>query len=150
MKMAWEFYFLLPLAFVQLTGLEARRDYWRKRDKLLREDAGAFLGSDLSLTLPEQFANSNLMEKKKIELDVQFKNLSFPLSKSFLEVKPEIEASKVFNFIRKDYHVLHKFVLKFGLGAVLVLRWPKRWEGGYCFSAFITVVSYQNESFSSK
>ena len=120
MKMAWEFYFLLPFAFVilqiQLTGLEARPDYWRKRDKLLREDAGAFLGSDLSLTLPEQFANSNLMGKKKIELDGQFKNLSFPLSKNFLEVKPEIEASKVFNFIRKDYHVLHKLVFKLKFG----------------------------------
>ena len=120
MKMAWKFYFLLPFAFVilqiQLTGLEARPDYWRKRDKLLREDAGAFLGSDLSLTLPEQFANSNLMGKKKIELDGQFKNLSFPLSKNFLEVKPEIEASKVFNFIRKDYHVLHKLVFKLKFG----------------------------------
>ena len=118
--MAWEFYFLVPFAFVilqiELTGVEARPDYWRKRDKLLREDAGAFLGSDLSLTLPEQFANSNLMGKKKIELDGHFKNLSFPLSKNFLEVKPEIEASKVFNFIRKDYHVLHKLVFKLKFG----------------------------------
>lgn len=75
-------------------------DFYRKRQRLLEDESHSFLGSDLSLTLTEYFANFYLMGLKRAELDQYFEgNKTFPLARSFIDTKADIEASKVFKFI---------------------------------------------------
>jgi len=75
-------------------------DFYLKRQRLLKDESQSFLGSDLSLTLTEYFANAHLMKMKRTELDQYFDgNKSFPLSHSFIDTKGDIQASEVFKFI---------------------------------------------------
>ena len=77
-------------------------DFYRKRQRLLEDESQSFLGSDLTLTLSEYFANVHLMGLKRAELNYYFKrNNTFPLARSFLDARKDIEASEVFKFISK-------------------------------------------------
>ena len=89
----------LQLSFASAIKNAELSRFYKKRQQLLKEDNG-FLGSDLKLNMDEYFANIQLMNWKKAELDQYLKgNGTFPLAHNFLEARDTIEASQVFKFI---------------------------------------------------
>jgi len=93
---------VLPFLLCVIARPDANReDYFRKRERLLALEDASYLGSDLALSLAERFANQHLMDLKRSELDAHFRNGTFPLAENFLKAKPEIDSSRVFEFIRQ-------------------------------------------------
>lgn len=76
--------------------------FLEERSVILEQESGMFLGSNLQLSVSEQFANQKLMAAKREEL-AKFADpgLEFPPSRMFYESKSVIETSKVFEFIRE-------------------------------------------------
>ncbi|XP_066156899.1 adenosine deaminase 2-like isoform X2 [Euwallacea fornicatus] len=90
--------------FVILTmALKIKSDqYLSKRTSLLREEEKEFSGGQENLSENEEKVNRYLLQLKKLELSESYNNSSLFLpARNFLEVKEEIDKSKVFKFIRK-------------------------------------------------
>lgn len=76
-------------------------NYTSLRNKILEHDLQLMIGANLILNDVEKIANEVLMKAKKEELYIGFKDpYQFAPSRNFLEVKKNIERSKVFQLIR--------------------------------------------------
>ncbi|XP_044269145.1 adenosine deaminase 2-like [Tribolium madens] len=90
-----------PLIVLTLLTL-ASADYWSERAKLVNSDSSHAIGSSIVLTEKEQQVNKVLMSHKLKEYDDGFTDPhSFLPSIHFFKSKSGIEASPVFDFIRK-------------------------------------------------
>lgn len=80
------------------TPPEALR-YLMERTRFLKEESQRFLGSGQPLTAAEHRVNDLLMSWKRHEYNVP--EAAFPPAHSFFLVRPQIEQSRVFKFIRR-------------------------------------------------
>ncbi|XP_057325715.1 adenosine deaminase 2-like [Microplitis mediator] len=78
------------------------QDYWTKRAALITEEEKNSLGGNLSLDPKERLANDLLLTLKRKEIDDAFEGRAkfFP-AKNFIEVRNEINKSKLFDIIKK-------------------------------------------------
>lgn len=73
--------------------------YLVERTKFLAQESQRFLGSRLVLSAQEERVNGQLMEWKRLEYNVP--EAEFPPAHSFFLMKPRIEKSRVFQFIKR-------------------------------------------------
>ncbi len=94
---------VICLLFMFVTeNTEARNLDWynEQRQKLIAQETGNFLGSELVLDQHEAIFNHDLMAKKRQELATAFYTSVFPPARPFYQVKPEIEQSRVFQTLQ--------------------------------------------------
>lgn len=71
-------------------------DFWRERQRFLKEEQSLMVGAKLKLNEKEQIVNGVLMREKINELEFGFNNPDkFPPAIHFFEAKKYIERSKV-------------------------------------------------------
>ena len=92
-------YYLIVFSCILKVSTDTFEDYKSLRSKILKTEFANHLGEDLILTETEQKVNEKLMLEKWKELDDAIQTGEFLPSKSFYLSKPEIEKSKVYQFI---------------------------------------------------
>nr|ARK19856.1 adenosine deaminase [Ampulex compressa] len=99
-----EIVFVICLALCQFGGTLklSKNRYWQIRKNLIDNELKNSLGGNLTLSAAERAANDVLMSAKYRELDAADRDPNaFLLSRNFMEVRPKIEVSDVFRYIRK-------------------------------------------------
>lgn len=93
---------LLVVVVITLLSVSTATNYWEERDKLIKAEQSLALGSNIELNDLERKANNILMTSKNKEIDDGFLNPgNFSPSQHFFEARPNIEKSKVFQFIKR-------------------------------------------------
>jgi hypothetical protein len=75
--------------------------YWAERGAFINAEQNLYLGAKQKLNPEEERANAILMAAKWAEFDQCFDVACFPPSRHFFLAKPDIEASEVFNIIKR-------------------------------------------------